>query len=618
MRPLEAKIKRNKIKSKQFLIHLRSFYIFQILVFLLVINFTYPITLPASAEVESEVLGSGLGRFNAVAAEDIDDDGRCEIVVGNYEGYVIVMEYRDFDFHEEWRSKKLGHRMWGIIVADFLGDSTKEIIAGNGDGDIYIFDGKSHKQVWHATDLVRDVHGLLVHDLGSTDTKYLLAGTGYKNDKDLGTVYIFTADSTEPIAEIGQFENRMRGLGVGDLDGDGKLELALGSGVATGERPGEGYVRVYDIEKVLTNDQNALEWKSENLKGDCVAIELADFNGDDNPDIVVGNGYRYQAGWVRVFTYDQGIKNFTEYWKSQDIGPKPYGLAVDDLDSDNQLDIVVGNQPGYIYVFEQTGTGIQQVWKSSVLGTDILGVDIEDVDNDGQLEIVATQGGYIGKGDYTSAYSEPHIYIIDGKTHEIEIKVGETHPLGFILEISILILFILLLLGLNYYLKFRKRVKDFKTSTRARTRPVLAGTPISTVPESSMTRSPVRSTAPQRTITGPIPTPKPKSAFSPSQTPVKTPAKTPISSSAAPAPMVNDPFAKPPDVNDPFTKSVQLETTKSSGSSGPSEPPKQQKPPVVNDPFAKPPEVNDPFKPLEQENKQAVEADKRRKEGGKL
>jgi hypothetical protein len=571
-----------------------------IIYLLLILNFISPITtpaIPAIAEVEPEALGSGLGRFNAVAAEDIDDDGRCEIVVGNYEGYVIVLEYRDFDFHEEWRSEKLGHRMWGIIVADFVGDSTKEIIAGNGDGDLYVFDGKSHKQVWHATDLVRDVHGLLVHDLGTPDTKYLLAGTGYKNDKDLGTVYIFTAASTEPIAEIGQFDNRMRGLGVGDLDGDGKLELTLGSGVATGERPGEGYVRVYDIDKVLANDPSALEWKSENLKGDCVAIELADFNGDDNPDIVVGNGYRYQAGWVRVFTYDQGIKNFTEYWKSQDIGPKPYGLAVGDLDSDNQLDIVVGNQPGYIYIFEQTGTGIQQVWKSGLLGTDILGVDIEDVDDDGQLEIVATQGGYIGKGDYTSAYSEPHIYIIDGKTHEIEIKVGETHPLGFVLQISILILFILLLLGLNYYLKFRKRVKELKTATRAKSRLVSPAPRVSmaTATTTSITRTPAQTSTPKPT-SGSASVASATATKTASATSISrgTPAPTRIPSTSAP--VVNDPFAKPPEVNDPFSKS-----------------------PGVNDPFTKPPEVNDPFKPHEKNDDlgQVKKSDKKTQEGGR-
>ena len=247
------------------------------------------------AEVEPEDLGSGPGRFNSIYAGDIDDDGRAEIVFGNYDGYVTVLEYRRGEFFTEWQSPKTGHRVWGVTVADFYGDSTKEIIIGNGDGDIYAYDAKSHKEVWHTasfgnSELVRDIHGLLVHDLGSNDTRYLLAGTGYKTDQDLGTVFIFgvsdnDTEKVRPIAKIADIDNRLRGIAVGDVDGDGALEIVFGSGVATGENPGKGYVRIYDVKTVLANKDGhpKSEWTSKNLKGDCVAIELADFTGDDIP-----------------------------------------------------------------------------------------------------------------------------------------------------------------------------------------------------------------------------------------------------------------------------------------------------------------------------------------------
>ncbi len=504
-----------------------------------------------SAEVEREVLGTGPGRFNSIVAEDIDDDGRCEIVFGNYEGQVTVLEYRDYDFHQEWQSSKIGHRMWGITVGDFLGDSTKEIIAGNGNGELIVFDGKSHKKVWYAEDLVRDVHGLYLHNLGSKDTTYLLAGTGYKTDKDLGTVYIFIGNSTKPIAKIGQFENRLRGIGVGDVDKDGELEIVVGSGNATGESPGNGYVRVFNVADALdpstldSNDPIKPEWKSTNLKGDCVAVELADFTGDGYPDIVVGNGYRYDAGWVRVITYDSGKNKYVEYWKSPDIGPKPYGLCVADLDENGKLDIVVGNQPGYIYIFEQTGTGsLRQVWKSNILGTDILGIDIEDVDKDGQLEIVAAQGGYIGKGDYTSGYSDPHIYIIDGKTHEIEIIIGETHWLGFALQVTILILIILFLVGLNYYLKYRKRVKLFIESKKE-------GKLVKSIstPSPKPHQNPIFSTNSKvQAIAKPIPRP---SLPKPTQPALPTP---PLQPEQPVQPVQAIQSKQPPQVFDPFKK----------------------------------------------------------------
>ena len=429
--------------------------------------FSFSIIGTSSAEVDPAILGSAPGRFNSVVADDIDDDGRTEIVFGNYEGYVTVLERRGDDYFEEWRSPDIGQRVWGIEVADLMGDSTKEIIAGNGDGEIYVYDAKTHKQVWFVEDLTRDVHGLLVHDLGRGGTPYLLAGTGYKTDKDLGIVYIFGTNESsgkfEHVAEIGQFENRMRGVGVGDVDGDTELEIVFGSGVTTGERPGEGYIRVYDVEKVLNKQDDALEWKSENLKGDCVALKLADFTNDGVPDIVVGNGYRYQAGWVRILTYDNDTKKYVEYWKSPDspdIGPKVFGLDVGDIDGDGNLEIVVGNLAGYIYIFEQQGSTVIQEWRSKLLGSDIFGIDLYDVDGDGQIEIIASQGGYTGKGDYTSGYTEPHIYIIDGKTHKIETTIGESSYIDIILPIAILILFVILLLILNYYAKTRRRLKE--------------------------------------------------------------------------------------------------------------------------------------------------------------
>jgi hypothetical protein len=161
-------------------------------------------------------------------------------------------------------------------------------------------------------------------------------------------------------------------------------------------------------------------------------------------------------------TYDKNKDDYVEFWKSSDIGPKPYGLAVADIDDDGNVEIVVGNQPGYIYVFEQQGNSIKEEWRSKLLGSDILGLELIDLDDDSQLEIIAAQGGYVGKGDYTSGYSEPHIFIIDGKTHEIEYTIGDTSWLSYGLPIIILVLVIIFLVCLNFYVRYRKKIKLLK------------------------------------------------------------------------------------------------------------------------------------------------------------
>ncbi len=413
-----------------------------ILIFLLLLANWLPI---GSAEVEPETLGSAPGRFNSIVSMDIDDDGRHELVFGNYDGYLTILENIGGDYILEWRSKNLGTRLWGVAVHDIDDDGVMEIFAGSGDGAIYAFDAKTHKQEWSYEGMIRDAHGIEIADLEQDGTLEIIVGTGYKMDNPYGTIYIFHYGDSAPLVKLDPFDSRIRGIEVADVDNDGVNELIVGSGVALGEQPGEGYIRIFDA--VTKN----LEWRSPDLNGDATAVEVVDVDGDGILDIIVGNGYRYHEGWLRIFNYNNQTKVYDETWKSRDIGPKPYGLAVDDIDNDGVIEFVVGNEAGYVYIFDSITHKIE--WKSELLGNDVLGIALDDVDFDGTLEIIAAQGGYTGKGDFTSGYTESHIYVIDGETHEIEIIIGTTNYVTWTYQILILILIIVMLVQLNIYTK---------------------------------------------------------------------------------------------------------------------------------------------------------------------
>jgi hypothetical protein len=426
----------------------------------------------AVAEVEPDLLGSGCGRFQSLYAGDVDGDGAHEVLFGNYEGYIVQLQYRAGDFFVEWQSPQHGERCWGLDVGDCDDDGDVEIVVGDGEGDLYVYDAVSHDLEWKRQGhMVRDAHGVLIADLEGDGSTEIVVGTGYKTDQEWGRLYVWAGDgaSDKPLRSYGPYDSRLRGIAVEDLDGDGENELAFGCGVNLGDIEGKGYLRVLDAAT------GRLEWQSEDLGGDAEGLVVLDTDLDDRPNIVVGSGYRYREGHVTVFQYDTAEGTYVEQWRSGNIGPKAWGVAVGDCDGDGSVEVVVGNQPGYIRILDAVTGAVE--WESDLLGTDIFGMRLDDVDGDGQVEIVASQGGYQGKGDFTSGYSEPHIYVIDGATREFEHVIGlrDLWATGLTALLMLLVLVALVEVGLIAKDRIARRDVDAEEAHSARVRASRAG-----------------------------------------------------------------------------------------------------------------------------------------------
>ncbi|MFX0195235.1 MAG: FG-GAP-like repeat-containing protein [Candidatus Hodarchaeota archaeon] len=156
----------------------------------------------------------------AIATGDLDNDSRTDIIIGDGSN---VFSYRGEDGKLMWSNNAPRAGVWSLIVADINTDHIMEVLAACADGKLYVFDGRTGRDIWQYT-----VGGVIQSiALGDFD------GDGVEND-------ILTGSYNQTVSTINGMDGSelwtttniggwIRNVKTGDFNGDGISDAIIGA-----------------------------------------------------------------------------------------------------------------------------------------------------------------------------------------------------------------------------------------------------------------------------------------------------------------------------------------------------------------------------------------------------
>jgi len=177
-------------------------------------------------------------------------------------------------------------------------------------------------------------------------------------------------------------------LRIGDIDGDGDMDIVTGSSSSTNGC----HIFANNGATVFTEvTQTGLP-----TTGNWRGIALGDVNKDGRLDIAATNGYSGSNG-LHVYTQNSTGKFADNSSGLPVTGERDSGVVLVDFSNDGNLDVACGGAAGSVICFlGNGGAGGTMTWTNSSTGLPAgrwTGINASDIDNDGSMDIVMSSYG---------------------------------------------------------------------------------------------------------------------------------------------------------------------------------------------------------------------------------
>ncbi len=362
--------------------------------------------------------GTGFGP-ESVAIGDLDGDGKPDLAVANASlsaNSVSVLRNTSssgsitagsFASKIDFSAGTTQARPVFVAIGDLNGDGKPELVTANGiSGTVSVFQNTStagNISFADKIDLALDSYAesVAIGDLDNDGRPDLAIGILRNLTSSSRVISIFRNNIIGSGIIAAYFDSRIdletgintgpRSVALGDLDGDGKLDLTTANYDANSVSVFRNISIVGTIFFAAKTDFTT--------NGSPYSVVIGDLNGDGKPELVAANA-RTNDKSVSVFRNTGTAAGSISFAARTDFvtGDNPYSVAIGDLDGDGKPDLATANRtPDNVSVLRNTSTSASTVSFAAktdfATGDSPRSVAIGDLDGDGKPDLAVACAG---------------------------------------------------------------------------------------------------------------------------------------------------------------------------------------------------------------------------------